>query len=306
MLRRRIALPLAALALAGCGAIGDLQPPTLDIPLPVTDLSVIERGEKVVVEFTIPELTTEGLALRLARVDLEAGSEALDTTGMKPGPVRLEVAAARWRGREVPFRVRLVSRKGRDSGWSKPVVLRVVAPLATPSGLKAEAVSSGVKLVWEGSPDLSYRIRRNGEIVATTAGREWVDGAARFGERYEYSLQAAVMSDPVRAESEISPGVAITPEDRFPPAVPKRLTGMAASSSIELAWEPCGEADLAGYNVYRATGGQEFRRVAERATAPSYSDRDVKPSVPYRYAVSAVDLSGNESQRSAPVEVSLP
>ncbi|HSV94027.1 MAG TPA: hypothetical protein VLH81_13165 [Desulfobacterales bacterium] len=306
MLSPRIALPLATLVLAGCGAIGDLQPPTLDIPLPVTDLRVVERGEKVVIEFTIPELTTEGLALRLARVDLEAGSEALDTTGMKPGPVRLEVAADRWQGKDVPFRVRLVGRKGRDNGWSEPVVLRVVAPLATPSGLKAEAVPSGVKLTWDGSADVSYRVRRNGEIVTTATGREWVDSAARFGEKYEYSLQAAVVSGPVRAESEISPAVAITPEDRFPPAVPKGLTSMVASSSIELAWEPCGESDLGGYSVYRASGGQEFRRVAERVAAPSYSDRDVKPSVIYRYTVSSVDLSGNESERSAPVEAALP
>ena len=103
---------------------------------------------------------------------------------------------------------------------------------------------------WEGQPDSSFRVRRGGEVVADVSGHEWVDTTAQFGQKYEYSLQAVVMSDPVRAESEISPAVAITPQDRFPPAVPKGLNGMAASSSIELAWDPNGESDLGGYNVY--------------------------------------------------------
>jgi hypothetical protein len=306
MLSRRIALPLACLALAGCGAIGDLQPPTLDIPQPVADLRAIQQGDKIAIDFTIPELTTEGTALRLAKVELSAGQELLDTAGMKPGPAHLDLEVDRWKGQEVIFRVRLFSHKGRDSGWSEQVPLRVIPPLATPGGLKAETVASGVRLSWEGQPDSSFRVRRGGEVVADVSGHEWVDTTAQFGQKYEYSLQAVVMSDPVRAESEISPAVAITPQDRFPPAVPKGLNGMAASSSIELAWDPNGESDLGGYNVYRTSGEQAWQRVAERTAAPSYSDRDVKPATAYRYAVAAVDLSGNESERTAPIEVTLP
>jgi hypothetical protein len=311
---RRLLTPLATLALAGCGAIGDLQPPTLDIPRPVTDLRAVEQVDKVLINFTIPELTTEGTALRLAKVELKAGEELLDTAGMKPGPAHLELEAARWTGQEVSFRVRLFSHKGRDSGWSEPAALKVVPPLETPSGFRAEAVAEGVRLAWTGPrepAEVTFRIRRGtakgaAAEVATVRGRGWVDTDTRFGETYEYSLQAVILADPVRAEGAASPPLQITPIDRFPPAVPKGLTGMAASSSIELSWDPNGESDLRGYNVYRASGDQAWQRVAEAAAVPSYSDRDVKPSIVYRYAVSSVDLSGNESDRSETVEVMVP
>ena len=37
-------------------------------------------------------------------------------------------------------------------------------------------------------------------------------------------------------------------------------------------------------------------------TIPSYSDHQVEHGKTYRYAVSAIDKSGNESARSGPVE----
>ncbi len=325
----RILLPLASLALIGCGAIGDLQPPTLDIPRPVTDLRAVQRGDKVVVDFTIPELTTEGLALRLTRVDLRAApytqspfdaeawaarAEALDTAGVKPGPAHLELDYGRWKGQEVFFRVRLFSHKNRDSGWSGFVSLRVIPPLETPSGLKAEAVASGVHLSWTGPSEpsgVNFRIQRRagkeafGE-VATARGHEWLDPDTQYGNAYEYTLQAVVIDGSVHAESAVSPPVQITPVDRFPPSVPKGLTVIGGSASFELAWDPSPEADLQGYDVYRSSGDQPWQRVAELIAAPSYSDRDVKPGVAYRYAVSSVDRSGNESKRSPAIGVSLP
>ena len=151
----RILLPLAVLGLAGCGAIGDLRPPTLDIPRRVTDLRVTERADKLLVDFTIPELTTEDLPLKLARVELRAGpytqspfdaeawasqAQSLDTSGMKPGPAHVEMDAGRWTGQELFFRVRLFSQKGKDSGWSDFATIRVIPPLSPPSSLRASPV----------------------------------------------------------------------------------------------------------------------------------------------------------------------
>jgi hypothetical protein len=326
---RRILLPLAALGLAGCGAIGDLQPPTLDIPRKVTGLRVLERADKIVLEFTIPELTTEGLALKLAKVDCRVGpytqspfdaeawasrAQALDTAGLKPGPARLEMDAGRWTGQELFFRVRLFSQKGKDSGWSDFATLRVIPPLSPPSDLHAESTAKGVSLSWtdlSGPPGLVFRIFRSAGTqpaaeVATASTHEWLDVDTRYGETYEYSVQAALKTGASWAESKISQPVSITPVDRFPPSVPQGLTGLAASSSIELAWDPDREPDLHGYYVYRSSGAGAWVRIAGVIETPSYSDRDVKPGTVYRYAVSAVDQIGNESERSKPIEVTMP
>jgi fibronectin type 3 domain-containing protein len=88
--------------------------------------------------------------------------------------------------------------------------------------------------------------------------------------------------------------------------VPGGLHAAAAPNSIELAWERNTEPDLAGYRLYRAAADGAFEKIAEVSQVPSYSDHKVEHGKTYRYAVSAVDQSGNESARSAVVEVTQP
>jgi fibronectin type 3 domain-containing protein len=108
------------------------------------------------------------------------------------------------------------------------------------------------------------------------------------------------------AESDPSEEAGITPEDRFPPAVPAGLNAATAPNSIELSWESDTEPDLAGYRVYRSTGAGAFEKMGDPVQVPSYSDRAVEHGKTYHYAVSAIDKSGNESARSGPVEATLP
>lgn len=317
-------LPFAFLV--SCGYVGDPLPPTLDIPRPVTDLRVQQRADKILIDFTIPELTTEGIALRLERVELRAGpytrdpfdaeawaaaAKLLDTSALKPGPAHLEVDAAGWTGQEVFWRVRLFSHKRRDSGWSDFVAFKVTPPLPPPAGLKAESVAEGVRLNWTGPGDATFRVlRRTGKEtpveVASASGREWLDRDVRFGETYAYSLRSVVKNGQSVVTSDFSAPVTITPVDRFPPAVPQGLAALAASSSIELTWEQNTENDLRGYYVYRAAGDAGYERLGDVREVPTLSDRDVKPATRYRYAISSVDRTGNQSARSTPVEVSTP
>jgi predicted phage tail protein len=316
----RKCLPLTALFLTGCGYVGEALPPALNIPKRVTDLRVIERADKAFVDFTVQELTTEELPLRLGRIELQAETGAqpqtLDTsTVLKPAAVHLEYPVRGWVNQEVRFRVRVFSRQGRDSGWSDSVTLRVVAPLDTPSELKVEAVAQGVRLQWTGAASpagTAFRVwKRSGEEktaaeAAMVAAREWVDADTRYGVLYDYSVQAVNKSGGANAESEIRGPVSITPVDTFPPAVPAGLTALAGAASIELTWDRDTEPDLAGYYLYRAAAGGEFARLGGLLETPAYSDREVKPAIRYRYAVSSVDRTGNESGRSGPVEAGLP
>ena len=319
----------AFLLMTGCGYVGDPLPPALRIPARVTDLQAAQQEDRIAVHFTVPELTTDGLPLKLGKVELlagpyvqapfnteawTAGAKALDTSTVKPGPASVELTFPAWNGQEVFFRVRVLSDRGKDGGWSDFAILRVIAPLRKPEALKPEATAQGVKLTWAGPREpagVTFRIqRREGKgvlaEVARATGYEWVDTQTRYGETYEYSVQSLMTADGARAESAASDPVSIVSVDRFPPAVPVGLTALAGPSSIELSWEPNSEADFAGYFVYRAASGGGLERLAGPLSAPTFSDQGARPATAYKYAVSAVDQTGNQSERSATVEISMP
>jgi len=307
---------------AGCGYVGEPLPPSLGIPEQIRDVSVVERADRLVVRFTAPGATTDGVLLRrLERVELRVGawSEAdfdverwaaqareIGNPVTAPGAATVEVAAREWVGQEVIVAARAWGRKGRPGGWSNLVVFRVVAPLERPAGLKAEAVAAGVRLMWERPRGPAFRILRNGAELGSAAPSPYVDTGAQYGKTYQYAVQAVLRSGDSVAESEVSEAVSITPEDRFPPAVPAGLTGVATVRSIELSWERNAEPDLKGYYLYRSVEGGPFQRVGELLETPAASDRGIEPGRRYRYAVSAVDQKGNESARSVALELMAP
>ncbi len=278
------------------------------------------------VQFTVPPRTTEGVAIKTPlKLDLRIGTAeppfnqevwAARATPVPAGPVdngvaRYEIPAAAWTGKEATLAVRVLSARGKTIGWSNFVNLPVVAPPERPAEVRAEATAEGVRLTWRARGD-SFRIyRRTGSDgfapVANVPQPSWTDSGAEFGKHYVYQVQTIVkLPNNTEAESDVSEEAGITPEDRFPPAVPAGLNAATAPNSIELSWEGDTEPDLAGYRVYRSTGAGPFEKIGEMVTIPSYSDRAVEHGKTYRYAVSAIDKTGNESARSGPVEATLP
>jgi fibronectin type 3 domain-containing protein len=78
--------------------------------------------------------------------------------------------------------------------------------------------------------------------------------------------------------------------------------------TIDLSWQPDTEEDLAGYIVYRAESDGDWKRIsgAQPLTGPAYRDAAVEAGHSYRYAVSAIDLTGHESKRSAEAQETVP
>jgi len=332
--KRRPLLPFAFCLLlfaflVSCGYVGAPLPPALNIPRKISDLRVIQRAEQVVVEFTIPSFTTEALPLKLKRIELQAGvwrstpfntelwaaqARVLEPACNEPGLCRTELPVRDWVGQEAFFRVRAVSHSSRPGEWSDFGILPVVAPLDPPAAVRAEAVRDGVKISWQALRDregATYRVRRRSrdeeapQAVASVPETQWIDPGTEYGARYEYSVQSAIKTGPSEAESEWSELAIITPEDRFPPSVPAGLTALAGVASAELAWDRNTEPDFRGYRVYRAEGGA-FQPAAKLVETPSYSDPTVESGKTYRYAVSAIDQLGNESEMSSPVEIAIP
>lgn len=330
-LRQTLARLLAAVLApcAGCGYVGPPQPPALYVPVPPRDLRAIQYGDRILVQFTIPVLTTDGLVqTRLRGAEIYAGPAAAPfDRGMwaakakrypvpeatAPGPVEKEIDAFDFLGQEIVLAVRVTGQTGRVSDWSNNAILGIDRPLDTPAGLQAANTAAGVALRWTGTAP-RYRVLRSAPDAPSEADRAYspvgeaempafMDATAVYGTRYQYIVvglsgetQQSFPSDPV----------SITPTDVFPPAVPAGIRVTASPRSIDLSWERNTEDDFQGYNVRRSTAGGAFELVARMLPSPAYSDAAVESGKQYRYTITAVDASGNESAPSEPVTAVAP
>jgi hypothetical protein len=322
---KRILAATAALCMAGCGYVGDPLPPLANVPPRVSDLAAIQRGDRIIVQFTVPDKTTEGhpipvpvkLDLRAGTADKfeenqwAAGARKIIPGGAVGGIARYEIPSSEWTGKEVIFGVRVEVGNGKQSGWSNFAVVPVVAPPDKPAGIEPVNVPPGVRLTWQarGTDFRVYRKIADGDYapVANVKTPEWTDTDTEYGKRYSYLVQSIVkVGDRKEAESELSEEASIVPRDIFPPAAPKGLQASIAPNSIELNWEPNTEQDLGGYRVYRSEGNGALEKIGESSAVPSYSDRKAEHGKTYHYAISAVDHSGNESPRSATIDLAMP
>jgi hypothetical protein len=315
------------LLLASCGYVGEPLPPLLHIPEAVKDLAAVQRGDQVLLQFTLPKLNSEGTAIRKAvRIELRgapppeggfnadvwsSGALAIEAVAGADGRATAAAPAANWIGKQVIFGVRTVGESGRASAWSNLVELTIVPPLAAPSGVEVRAVAEGVRLSWSGSAPRYRILRREGpeempRQIATSDVAGYTDAGTEYGKTYRYLVQGVQPAGAGEAESAPSAEAVITPEDKFAPGVPTGLAAVAGNDGVELVWEPNTEADLAGYRVYRATGDGKLERLTGTITTPSYSDKKVETGKSYRYAVTSIDRLSNESAPCAAVGITAP
>ncbi len=321
------------LASAGCGYIGGVQPPLANIPTEPTGLAVLQRGATLYANFKIPELTTEQMPIRGdLELDLRAGippnpwnvaqwtesARKIAPSATSKGIATYQFPAREWIGKEVTVAARVIAANGKPSVWSNVVTIPVAPPLPAPSDLNAEATAKGVRLTWRTtSPPppagAHFRILRRSEDspdfaeIGTSTASEFLDASAEFDKPYTYLVQAFEdIGDHREAQSDLSPPRSITPKDVFAPAAPAHLSATPSASTIELSWDANMEPDLSGYRIYRSVNGGAFEKIAEVTDIPAYSDRGVQTGRAYRYAVTAFDKSGNESQRSNVVEAAIP
>lgn len=322
---RRILPVLAAALAAGCGYVSEPLPPLANVPARVTDLSAVQRGNRIVARFTVPHLTGEGMAIKGdLMIDLRIGpptdppQEDLWAAGATPvvqgsignGSATYEIPTAAWTGKDAVVGVRVIADTGKSSRWSSLVVVPVVAPPEVPGEVRAQGTAGGVLLTWR-ARGMDFRIfRRTGSEpairIADTQQAPWTDASAQFGKTYVYQVQTIEkLAGDREAESELSQEASITPVDTFPPAVPAGLRVTGTSNSAELSWDSDTDSDLAGYRVYRAAPGGPFEKIADVTTVPAYSDHAVETGKTYRYSITAVDQLGNESARAPEATITL-
>jgi hypothetical protein len=308
---------IVLLSLAGCGYVGDPLPPALKIPQAVADLSAEQVGGYLEVKFTLPQQTLEGLEIKEnGRVELriaETWPDAGETVEVAPGVTNPKIPTENWAGKEVTLGLRVANPKGRFSPWSNLVRLRVEKAVAKPVNLRAETLAEGVRLHWDAAAEnAEFRIHRLSNLdgvidkepleLGRVKERQFLDTGAEFGGTYRYTVEALVGD----ARSGLSEPLEITPQDKFPPAAPQGLTALNGAQSVELSWERGTEADLAFFRVYRAAPDGQWKLVADKQLTANFQDQQIKSGETWRYAISAVDRSGNESAKSNEVEINIP
>jgi len=81
----------------------------------------------------------------------------------------------------------------------------------------------------------------------------------------------------------------------------------AATYSVNLNWDASTSNDIAGYNVYRGPDGVNWTKINSGLdTSTIYTDSTVADGTTYYYSTTAVNTSGEESAKSAAVEVVVP
>jgi hypothetical protein len=92
--------------------------------------------------------------------------------------------------------------------------------------------------------------------------------------------------------------------DMTPPRAPGSVTARGFERHVEVAWNASDAKDLLSYRIYRSIDGETFDPVGtQQGTERRFLDFLGEPGQHASYRVSAIDVAGNESERSPASEV---
>lgn len=215
------------------------------------------------------------------------------------------------------FSLRVKAKRKRRSDFSRLLVVEPRMLSLPPHAVKAEVFQDRIEISWapaEKNIDQSsparftgfnvYRAegekpprRLNAQLVK---GTEYSDEDVVLGGVYRYFIRASLNESSPFMESDDSGIIEVRAEDTFPPAVPSGLVSIGAEDFISLSWDENRDQDLDGYRVWRKMEGEdEFVLLTPQPIRENaFNDTTVEKNRRYRYAVTAIDMSGNESPKS--------
>jgi hypothetical protein len=171
--------------LAGCGMPGAPMPPSLNLAVPVNDLSAARAGDQVSLTWTMPKKNTDKLLLKgLLRVEVcrregstgpctPAGNVQFAPEAAGTFSETLPAALGNGAPHKLAYFVEIKNANGHSAGPSNgAVVLAGEAPGAV-SGLSAEVRKGGVVLRWASSPQgtVPTAVRLNRKLLTPPAAK---------------------------------------------------------------------------------------------------------------------------------------
>jgi hypothetical protein len=246
------------MALVACGKRGDPKPPVPMIPKETSDLVVTQRGNRTVLAWSYPSLTTSGKQLGpVHRVDVFRYIEPLPVpqTGRDPNAILP--------GDVDPTVPRPIAEFAKVPGLATTQFNKLKQRIDSIQGANLPAATNGAKLTYEDTP------------------------AFHTDDQRPVRLNYAVSTAGTAATSALSNLATIVPLDVPPP--PAHFTATAKPEGVVLAWDKVEHA--AGYNLYRTPAGESFDELAvpvnaKPVAATTYTD--VPPYGNFDYRVTAV------------------
>lgn len=311
---------------------GDNVTLTWTSPTETTDGELIRKpGKMIVVRATVPGTDGATVAeLPLKPALKNQGGEKSTASDSLAG--LLQGASS---GDFVFYTVAALSRGGVSAGPSNQVSVPLVSTLSAPQQVNVTLVPRGVALSWQtgvvpqGPQKLQaqfrYRVMRRltgaaeavkaGEVGLAGESAVFVDTGIEWEKTYEYWVTSVTQWQLKGRKNEIegadSAIIPILTHDTFAPGVPAGLqavfSGLVHQPGIDLTWTPNTDEDLAGYNIYRRSAETAPLKInTDLVQTPAFHDGNVQTGGTYTYSITAVDLRGNESGRSAEASETVP
>lgn len=256
-------------SLSGCGTPGAPQPPSLNLPAPVADLSASRTGNQVTLTWTMPKRNTDktpikgNLTVNICRREGEGPCGSNVPAQMSAPGISgsysdtLPASLASGTARPITYSVQLMNRKGRSAGFSNSATVLAGAAPPRIEGLKTNVRKQGVVLSWSPSGEsTAVRMERKlltpikpksqegplapppettnqNFLVLPESHSHAIDRTVRFGETYEYRAQRVISVDvngkTLELDGAFSEPVDVDVKDVFPPSVPAGLVTVAAA-----------------------------------------------------------------------------
>ena len=201
------------------------------------------------------------------------------------------------------------------SNLSPIVGIVPVIPPGRPLFLRAAVEETRVCLDWLPPEEMldGTRPGRAGAyaVYRRVAGDEWyeepvafvkgttsyVDASARPDRLYLYTVRAAPSDEKPPLLGPAADEILVSTADVFPPPAPDGFLVLREGGRARLVWNPVLVSDFVSYRVYRKEPGTAtWTRVADSLKETAWFDAESPPET--RYAVTAIDRSGNESARA--------
>jgi hypothetical protein len=166
---------LLSIGMIGCGMAASPQPPSLELPMPIHDLTVARVGNDVRLSWNTPSETTDHLKIKTPvtlRICRELNIALCDTAATisaspgKPASYSDSVPAALTSGpfRSMQYEIFALNRRGRSAGPSNAAATLAGEAPPVIQNFSAVVVERGVVLHWQPAtnplPDTSIQLQR--------------------------------------------------------------------------------------------------------------------------------------------------
>lgn len=212
---------------------------------------------------------------------------------------------------------------------STPSNLATIVPLPVavpPAGVQVTAKAEGVIVTWgepkqsvgdQGPPViLGYHIFRtapdqpfdelSAPITTAPVKRTTYTDTPPYAE-HDYRVVAVASTGPPLLQSDPSAPARVAFRDLVAPPAPGKVTALVETKLLRLLWDPVTAPDLAGYFVYRWDGPVRLKLCCPTPMGQTnFLDISMQLGVPYRYEVTAIDKSGNESAPASSETITIP